>query len=607
MILRVLDRALIGLLFTAFLFLGVSLASGQAQGGTTVERSGFDGPAELPRVHVKSSLSDTPSPGHVVQVKEGGNLQEALNRSSCGDTIRLQEGATFQGLLRLPAKHCDDAHWITVRSNAPDADLPPEGTRIAPCYAGIASLPDRPPFKCAAAKNVMAKITFAAKGGSGPIEVENGANHYRFIGLEITRENGGVIYNLVSTEKGGAADHLVFDRVWLHGTATDETTRGLMLSGDTYVAVIDSFFSDFKCVAITGACVDAQAIAGGLGGQPQGPFKIVNNFLEAAGESILFGGGGASVTPADIEIRHNYLYKPPTWRPGHPQFVGAPNGRPYIVKNLFELKNAQRVLFEGNVLENSWGGFTQTGFGIVITPKNQGDNTCPVCQVTDVTIRYCKISHVASGFQIGNGLSDSGAAPKAGERYSIHDVVIDDIQGRAAKGFGIFAQISMALSAKTIGDVPVPPIRDLRIDHITAFPTDSLLVLGGPINGERMTGFVFTNSLVTVGERPVGSTGGGPQRNCAAAPGRGAAEAIFGACFVNYTFTHNALIDAGGGWPKGNLSVKHANDVRFADYKGGNGGDYHILPASRLKGAAGDGKDPGADMDALNAAIAGVQ
>jgi hypothetical protein len=596
------QRALLCVLFLAVLS---ATALGQSHNDSQGGRSGFDGPAELPRVYMRSSLADTPAPGKNIPVKAGGNLQEALNQAACGDTIQLEAGATFQGMFRLPAKQCDDTHWIVIRTNAADADLPPEGTRISPCYAGVASLPDRPPFKCAATKNVMARIAFA-KGSSGPFELQNGANHYRLIGLEITRETGGIIYNLVSTEKGGAADHLVFDRVWLHGTDSDETTRGIMLTGDTYAAIVDSFFSDFKCVAVSGACVEAQAIAGGLGSQPQGPFKIVNNFLEAAAQSILFGGGPASVTPADIEIRHNYLYKPPSWRPGHPQFAGAPNGRPYIVKNLFELKNAQRVLFEGNVLENSWGGFTQTGFGIVLTPKNQGENTCPVCQVTDITIRYCKMSHVGSGFQIGNGLSDNGAAPKAGERYSIHDLVIDDVQGKAAKGFGIFAQLSMAFPGKTIGDVPVPPLRDVKIDHLTAFPTDSLFVIGGPVTGEHMTGFVFTNNLMTVGERPVGSTGGGPQRNCAGAPDRGSPSGILANCFTSFTFEHNALINGGGGWPKGNMSLK-MSDVKFADFRNGNGGDYHILAGSKLKNAASDERDVGADIDALDKAIAGVQ
>ena len=98
-----------------------------------------------------------------------------------------------------------------------------------------------------------------------------------------------------------------------------------------------------------------------------GPYKIADNFLEAAGENILFGGGGAAATPADIQISHNHMFKPTTWMKGQAGYIGGTTGNPFIVKNLFELKNAQRVLIEGNIMENSWGGFTQVGFAIVLT------------------------------------------------------------------------------------------------------------------------------------------------------------------------------------------------------------------------------------------------
>ena len=41
---------------------------------------------------------------------------------------------------------------------------------------------------------------------------------------------------------------------------------------------------------MTGLCTDAQAINGGISSNPMGPYKIVNNFLEASGENILMGG-----------------------------------------------------------------------------------------------------------------------------------------------------------------------------------------------------------------------------------------------------------------------------------------------------------------------------
>ena len=258
----------------------------------------FDGPAELPRVFVKSSLADTPAPRHVSLVKEGDNLQGAIDSAQCGDTLKLQAGAVFQGLFRLPDKSCDDSHWVVLRTSTPDESLPPEGTRLTPCYAGVASLPGRPDYHCANPRNVMAKIEFAGKSASGPIMFLTGANHYRFIGLEITRSNSDAsITALAAVEQDGTAHHVIFDRVWVHGTAQSETRRGVALSWMTYVAVVDSYFSDFHCVAGTGSCTDAQTMSAGGGDHPEGPFKIVNDFLEASGENIMFGGRRAEYHP----------------------------------------------------------------------------------------------------------------------------------------------------------------------------------------------------------------------------------------------------------------------------------------------------------------------
>src|ERR1700728_1569465 len=412
-----------------------SLTVSPSSTGSTTSSSGFDGSAELPRVYIQSAMSNTPAPGKTITVNSGGDLQSALNSASCGDTVQLQAGATFVGAFTFPAKNCDDNNWIIVRTSADDSLLPAEGSRLTPCYAGVSSLPGRPAFQCASVKNVLAKLVMPASG-SGPIVVVSAANYYRLIGLEVTRGTfPGPGYDLVLFR--GAADHVVFDRLWFHGLAQDETAHGVAIAG-TNVTVVDSFFTDFHCVSDTGACTDAQAIAGGGGSLPMGPYKIVNNFLEGSGENIIFGGGAATLTPADIEIRQNHFFKPLTWMKGQAGYVGGTNGNPFIVKNLLELKNAQRVLVEGNIMEYSWGGFSQSGFAILLTPKNQaganGSNLCPVCQVTDVTIRYNLVRHVGAGFQIANALSDNGGVPRDGQRYSIHDVVIDDMDVKKYAG-----------------------------------------------------------------------------------------------------------------------------------------------------------------------------
>jgi hypothetical protein len=574
------------------------------QSSTASDSKNFDGPAELPREYVKSSLKDTPASGKTWMVRSGQSFEQVLAGASCGDIIQLEAGATFNGNFVIPDKKCDDSHWIIIRTSAPDSSLPPEGTRVNPCYASCSSLAGRPRWNCTSSTDVLARIEFDGKGGSGPITFASGANHYRLIGLEVTRTiSPAAVYNLI--QFNGPAHHLVFDRLWIHGTPQSETVRGILLGPTRYVAIVDSFFTDFHCVSITGSCGDAQAIAGGLGSDPMGPYKIVNNFLEASGENILFGGGVASATPTDIEIKRNHVFKPLTWMKGQPGYVGGTNGNPFIVKNLLELKNAQRVLIDGNIMENSWGGFSQVGFAILLTPKNQaGSNRsdlCPACQVTDVTIRYNSISHVGAGLQIANGLSDKGGAPLDGQRYSIHDITIDDMDGTKYNGPSELAQVSVQAGA--------PLLENVTINHVTAFPSSRLLIVGDMVAiSKPMKNFVFTNSIVNAGSYPVWSTGGGPA-NCAF---RDSPLITFNACFSNYIFAANAIIDppsnaSAENWPAKNFFPAAAGAVRFVNYNGGNGGDYHLQPSSRYKGKGIDGKDLGADVDAIQSATAGVE
>lgn len=69
----------------------------------------------------------------------------------------------------------------------------------------------------------------------------------------------------------------------------------------------------------------------------------------------MFGGADPplslnSPVPADITIRHNHHFKPLAWK----------EDKRWVVKNLFELKCGERVLFEGNVLHNSFADGTRS-------------------------------------------------------------------------------------------------------------------------------------------------------------------------------------------------------------------------------------------------------
>src|SRR5438105_15414368 len=149
-----------------------------------------------------------------------------------------------------------------------------------------------------------------------------------------------------------------------------------------WVAVLDSYVADFKEQGN-----DSQALGGWNG---LGPFAIGNNYLEAAGENIMFGGADPSITnlvPSDIEIRGNYVFKPLSWQ-----------GSTWQIKNLFELKNAQRVLVDGNIFEHNWAA-AQDGFSILFTVRNQG-GTAPWSVVQDVTFTHNIVRHVASAVNI---------------------------------------------------------------------------------------------------------------------------------------------------------------------------------------------------------------
>jgi hypothetical protein len=588
---------------SSVVFIGVTTTLILGLGATSFAT--MDGPAELPRLSPNSSMASTPAPGARKLVAAGANLQQALNNAHCGDTLLLQAGATFTGIFDLPAKACDAQHWIVIRTSAPDSALPAQGKRISPCYAGVASLPGRPGLSCATPTKVMARLM---GNKAGPIILANGSNYYRLgPGLEITRPLSSLGYvNLVTPS--GAAQHIVIDRDWIHGIPQYDTVRGVMLSGITYAAIVDSYFTDFHCAALIGACTDSQAIAGGTGSRAQGIWKIHNNFLEAAAENILFGGVQTnSVTPADIEISNNHMFKPLTWMPGQSGFVGRPNSDttkctktpgycPFVVKNLIELKNAQRVLLEGNILEHCWGGFTQHGDVFIVNGLNPADNTLSHISVMDFTVRYNRASHTGSVFSLAN----PGPNNLPIGRFSIHDNIFDDVSSKYANGetAGAFAGVYSYCTSTTCGN------GNILVNHNTELITEpkKWFAVVGALSGP-IPNWTYKNNIVSVNAGPAIINAGFP--GCADDTINNTAKLV--ACFSPYAMNDNVLIGGSGPWPIGNYLPASPAAVQFVNYNNANGGDYRLLSTSPYHNAGTDGKDLGADVAAVNSHISGVQ
>jgi hypothetical protein len=130
---------------------------------------------------------------------------------------------------------------------------------------------------------------------------------------------------------------------------------------------------------------------------------------------------------------------------------------------------------------------------------------------------------------------------------------------------------------------------------------------------DKLKDFSFTNSIFTVGERGMFGAGGGPLNCTHGAPDP---SAILKNCFADAVFKNNLIIGGSVAWPPGNILVKSGNSAGLRDFHGGRGGDYRLCqkkddgpdcksPSPAL-GAGTDGKDAGANLEALQKATAGI-
>jgi uncharacterized protein YjdB len=365
-----------------------SFSGKSAEATVTVSVSAITEYAELPRTYVDTRM---PSGNRVVSVPANGDLQAALNSAERGDIIELQAGATYSGPFSLPAK--PGSGWIIIRSSR-HADLA-EGVRVTPSQA------ERMPRLVGGVSNSRA------------LRADAGATHWRLVGLEITLADKG-LPTLVNTivELTFGSSHIIIDRSYIHGKAGQSIQRCVIMN-NAASAVIDSWLDECHASGF-----DSQAIVGWKG---PGPFKIVNNHLAGAGENIMFGGAAIDdgAVPSDIEIRRNHLYKPLSWR-------GI-----WTVKNSFELKMAERVLFEGNVLENNWAD-GQVGFAVVIKSENHDQITRPAIATRDVTYRNNIIMNSRYGINATGGASsaeETGAGKTS--RLLIHNNQLQLTEERA--------------------------------------------------------------------------------------------------------------------------------------------------------------------------------
>jgi hypothetical protein len=515
-------------------------------------------------------------------VPSGGDLQAAINSAVPGDTITLAPNGTYsapEGGFVLKNKNTSSTSWIIIRSSSTDFDSTgpiPTGTRVDGTSA--------------TQTGQMPKI-LSQVNNTPAISTEAGAHHYRLVGLELTfasnvTQSTGATVQLGADYESISANvpsYMIVDRCYVHGKDAGNYKRGVALQGKQ-MAIVDSYISNFK------GDFDTQAICGTNG---EGPFGIYNNYLEASGENIMFGGDDPAIlnlVPSDIEIKRNLLTKNINWQ----------NAAGITVKNLFELKNARRVLFDGNILDKCWSGQGQDyAINIKSVDQDEGGN-CNWCISEHVTLSNNKIRNVANAIDIGGrqGVTQSvnhvkiyntliyNLLPTWGHPYGMQFLI------RGGANYVKIIHVTSEGSAVIIqpeDNSEVNPNLTLR-DNIfergsygiksNSEGTSALSTTFGPLTATSYQ----KNLLINTSDEP-----GNPD------PTQTATDTTLVSRYPNPCTTPNTACAAADTFVASTWS-----NVGFVDRANGN---YRLGAGSPFKGKASDGKDIGVDQDAIEAAI----
>lgn len=332
--------------------------------------------ATLPQIYLDTTYSQ-PTGGTTWAAHTAAQFQSAIRSSVPGDVIVLDAGATYTGNFVLPAKSNPNNQWIYIVSSA--LSKLPAGQRVT--TANAANMP----------KIVTDNVLPA-------LQLNAGSNHWRFAGLEVKSAStrgcypqhsppiNCYTYFLIGPQNGSITpmpDSVTIDRSYIHGSPTIDLQRAISANISNF-AMVDSYIDDIHMYGVEAQGIVAYATPG--------PIKIVNNYICAATENILFGGGGGPANPyipSDIEMRNNYLYKPLAWA------AASVTLHEMVVKNALEIKSAQRVLFDSNIIQNVWAQ-GQNGLAIVLTVRTSQSGDISV--VNDITITNNRLNNVVAGF-----------------------------------------------------------------------------------------------------------------------------------------------------------------------------------------------------------------
>jgi hypothetical protein len=500
-------------------------------------------------------------------------MNDSLTRSG-HSRIKLPDGYVAEG-IHVCGVHTQGAYWTYIQRSTRGT----EGTR------------------CTSAQMSGAPIIRVTASNRGAIETLVGANYWRFddIKFETTATESHTMLNIASLDVNGdntgssatdLPDHIYFSRCWIQGknNATGDVKNGIILNTRA-CAFVDGIIDQ---IWKTGT--EAHAIASNTA---QGPMKIVNNYLECASITVLFGGTNPyfnNVVPTDIEFRRNHLTLRDSWNPFHASHDGITR----VIKNRLEFKFGIRALVEGNVLEKSPLDGQKGEAFVVKSMAGESGLVASWYKTQDICIRY-NIARDLWNWVYVTGVQRPEVETLGGtSRVAfMHNLV----HNTASSAYGTGTTFSAIL-----GDVP-----DLAFDHMTVIPrtadvtafTPSFCLWTAELPSSCMPRLIVRDSILHSGRYDFPSNKWAFTNQ--AADGETELARVSSS---NYTL-QNTIIIAGpsAAFPSG--EVTFPADIAAVNFTSDN-------PASGLdsdspaKNAATDGTDLGCDYTKVNLATSGV-
>jgi len=496
-----------------------------------------DGPAELPRA--TPSFSATLGGGTVYTPGDFATLQANVNSAVDGDVVKLTAGVTYTGHLVLPNRGTPG--YVHIVSSA-IASLPAKGTRVGPSHVGN-----------------MATLR-AVNNNESSLQFANGARGWIVMGLIFeVRTGGGTTSRLIEIGSATATSNAqlpqdIHVNRCLATPAIGRAQRTAALHGIN-CSITDCYLEN------NGVSGTETHVIGGWNGP--GPYLIDNNYLSGGSIGTLFGGVTSPANtdgarPADITITRNHYKKPLV-------MLGAG----LALKNAFEHKVGERILFEGNVVESTPGESQFFWCNL-----KSDDFT-----VRDVVMRYNWVHDCYNGMNLTKGALNGTGALRAG-RFSIHDNIMTGI-GADAMATGSAWGTATIIQTNHLAETVV--IRNNLLLTAVGHPVSSGAALVGSTATAACDDLDFYDNIVqnatTYGFKVTGYSSG---------------SASINASWDGPAFLRNVMIGfPSSGYPTGNAYPANVSAVQFENATGGMDGNYRLAAGSPYKGTGAGGADPG--------------